>query len=199
MGDERMKNKLKAYDLALVGMFAALMAIGANLTSFLTVGTVPLSMQPFFCILAGLLLGSRLGALSMIVYALAGIAGAPVFAQFSAGIGVIFGSTGGFILSYIAAAYVAGKIVEASKKPALSVFFLSSFAGIALIYIIGTTYMYAALNYWLNVEMSYTGAWLVMTWFMVKDVIFTAIGAVIAPRIYTAVNKATSLGKHRAA
>ncbi|MCM3597721.1 biotin transporter BioY [Metabacillus idriensis] len=194
-----MKNKLKAYDLALVGMFAALMAIGANLTSFLTVGTVPLSMQPFFCILAGLLLGSRLGALSMIVYALVGIAGAPVFAQFSGGIGVIFGSTGGFILSYIAAAYAAGIIVEASKKPTLPVFFLSSFAGIALIYIIGTTYMYAALNYWLNADMSYSAAWLVMTWFMVKDLIFTAIGAVIAPRIYKAVNRATGLGKHRAA
>ncbi|PLR67061.1 biotin transporter BioY [Bacillus sp. UMB0893] len=194
-----MKNKLRAYDLALVGMFAALMAIGANLTSFLTVGTVPLSMQPFFCILAGLLLGSRLGALSMTVYALVGIAGAPVFAQFSGGIGVIFGSTGGFILSYIAAAYVVGKIVEASKKPTLPVFFVSSFVGIALIYIIGTTYMYAALNYWLNVDMSYSAAWVVMTWFMVKDVIFTAIGAVIAPRVYNAVHKATNLSKHRVA
>jgi biotin transport system substrate-specific component len=156
-------------------------------------------MQPFFCILAGLLLGSRLGALSMIVYALVGIAGAPVFAQFSGGIGVIFGSTGGFILSYIAAAYAVGKIVEASKKPALPVFFVSSFVGIALIYIIGTTYMYAALNYWLNVDMSYSAAWVVMTWFMVKDVIFTAIGAVIAPRIYNAVHKGTNLGKHRVA
>jgi biotin transport system substrate-specific component len=199
MGDENMKTKLKAYDLALVGMFAALMAIGANLTSFLTVGTVPLSMQPFFCILAGLLLGSRLGALSMIVYALIGIAGAPVFAQFSGGIGVIFGSTGGFILSYIAAAYAAGKIVEASKKPGLGVFFLSSFAGIVLIYLIGTTYMYAALNYWLNVDMSYAGAWAVMTWFMVKDVIFTAIGALIAPRIYHAVHRGARAGRHRAA
>lgn len=116
-----MKRKLSTYDITLVGMFAALMAVGANITSwapFLQIANVPLSMQPFFCILAGLLLGSRLGALSMTTYALIGIAGAPVFAQFHGGIGVIFGSTGGFILSYIVTAFVVGKILELSKEKA---------------------------------------------------------------------------------
>lgn len=190
-----MKRKLSAYDITLVGMFAALMAIGANITSwapFLQIANVPLSMQPFFCILAGLLLGSRLGALSMTIYALIGIAGAPVFAQFNGGIGVIFESTGGFILSYIVTAYAVGKIIELSKAKKLSTFLTASFLGIILIYIIGTTYMWLALNVWMNVPMSYGAAWTVMAWFLLKDVIFTILGAFIAPRIYHIVKKATN-------
>lgn len=190
-----MKRKLSTYDISLVGMFAALMAIGANITSwapFLQVAGVPLSMQPFFCILAGLLLGSRLGALSMTIYALVGIAGAPVFAQFSGGISVIFQSTGGFILSYIVTAYAVGKILEVSKEKKLSAFLSASFVGITLIYIIGTTYMWLALNVWMNAPMSYGAAWGIMAWFIVKDVAFTILGALLAPRIYFAVTKATN-------
>ncbi|WP_299087402.1 biotin transporter BioY [uncultured Metabacillus sp.] len=188
-----MKRKLTTYDITLVGMFAALMAVGANITSwapFLQIANVPLSMQPFFCILAGLLLGSRLGALSMTIYALIGIAGAPVFAQFSGGIGVIFGSTGGFILSYIISAYAVGKVIELSKEKKQATFFTASFVGIALIYVIGTTYMWLALNVWMNAPMSYGAAWGVMAWFIVKDASLTILGALIAPRIYFAVTKA---------
>ena len=190
-----MKRKLTTYDISLVGMFAALMAIGANITSwapFLQVAGVPLSMQPFFCILAGLLLGSRLGALSMTIYALVGSAGAPVFAQFSGGISVLFQSTGGFILSYIVTAYAVGKILELSKEKKLFAFLSASFVGITLIYIIGTTYMWLALNVWMNAPMSYGAAWGIMAWFIVKDVAFTILGALLAPRIYFAVTKATN-------
>lgn len=48
--------RLRALDITLVGMFAALMAIGANITSwapFLVVGGVPITLQTFFCVLAG--------------------------------------------------------------------------------------------------------------------------------------------------
>jgi len=181
--------------MTLVAMFSGLMAVGANITSwapFLQIANVPLSMQPFFCILAGLLLGSRLGALSMTIYALIGIAGAPVFAQFNAGIGVLFESTGGFIFSYILTAFVVGKLIEKSNNKKGSIFFIASFVGIALIYLIGTTYMWLAVNVWLNAPMSYLAAWGVMAWFAVKDIVFTIIGALIAPRIYHAVSKATN-------
>ncbi|MEH7461982.1 biotin transporter BioY [Bacillus thuringiensis] len=185
-------NKLRALDLALAAMFVALMAIGANITSwapFLQVAGVPLSMQPFFAILAGLLLGSRLGALSMIVYALVGIAGAPIFAEFKAGFSQLLGPTGGFIIAFIIVAYVTGKIVEQVKKPKFGTFITASAVGIILTYIIGTTYMYLAINNWMGGHISYVAAWKIMMWFAVKDVIFTIIGAVIAPRIYYAVRR----------
>ena len=109
------KSKFRALDITYVGMFAALMMIGANITSlvpFMTVGGVPITLQTFFAVLAGAALGSRLGSLSMIVYTLVGIIGAPVFAQFSGGAGIIITPNFGFILSYILTAYAVGKIVE---------------------------------------------------------------------------------------
>ncbi|MCH1625517.1 biotin transporter BioY [Fredinandcohnia quinoae] len=187
------KPKFRALDITLIGMFAALMAIGANITSwapFLQVAGVPLSMQTFFAILAGLLIGSRLGALSMLVYMLIGIAGAPVFAGFEAGFSVIIGNTGGFVLSFIAVAYFAGKIVESSKSvPSLSTFLIASFVGLFLNYFIGTNYMYFALNYWLEIGMGYVTAWKVMGWFIVKDLAFTIFAALVTPRIYYAINR----------
>ncbi|MBD8070476.1 biotin transporter BioY [Bacillus sp. PS06] len=186
------KRRYQTLDLTLAGMFVALMAIGANITSwapFLQIAGVPLSMQPFFAILAGLLLGSRLGALSMTVYMFIGLAGAPVFAEFSAGPRVLLGSTGGFVLSYIPAAFVVGKMMEFNVKPNLRHFVTASFVGIIIIYLVGTNYMYLSLNLWLQIDMSYGATWLVMLWFGVKDMIFTLFGAFIAPRIYRATRR----------
>ncbi|QRF31557.1 biotin transporter BioY [Bacillus safensis] len=197
-----MQKKTRTADFVLVGMFAALMAIGANITSivpFLQVGGIPLTMQPFFCVLAGLLLGRRLGALAMIVYALVGIAGAPVFAQFSAGFGVILGKSGGFVLSYIPAAWLAGFILEKRKNPGFGRFLLAAIAGTTVMYVIGTTYTYLALNVWLNALISYQTTWFFMIWFMVKDYALTILLAMLAPKIYRSVSKATSFRKQEAA
>ncbi|MDM5190550.1 biotin transporter BioY [Bacillus sp. DX4.1] len=194
-------KRLRALDLALAAMFVALMAIGANITSwapFLQVAGVPLSMQPFFAILAGLLLGSRLGALSMIVYMLVGISGAPIFAKFEAGFGALLSPTGGFIIAFIIVAYVSGKLVEQKEKPRFSTFAIASAAGIILTYVIGTTYMYAAVNGWGGGNMSYKAAWIIMMWFAIKDIIFTIIGAVIAPRIYYAICRSAYQHGHSA-
>lgn len=189
-----MTSKFRTIDIVYAGMFAALMAIGANITSwapFLQIAGVPLSMQPFFCILAGLLLGSRLGAISMLVYLLVGVAGAPVFAGFSAGIPAIIGNTGGFVLSYIPTAYIVGKMVEKSKQPSKFTFIMASLVGIVIVYLIGTNYMYLSLNLWLDAHIGYQTAWAVMTWFAVKDLIFTIVGGLIAPRLYHTIKKST--------
>ncbi|QFT90431.1 Biotin transporter BioY [Bacillus sp. THAF10] len=187
-----MKRSFSALDITYSAMFVALMAIGANIVSwvpFLQIGSVPLSMQPFFCVLAGILLGSRLGAVSMIVYLLVGIAGAPVFAGFGSGFGSIVGPTGGFLLSYVVTAFVAGLIVEKAEKPQLVTFMTASFAGIVLIYFIGTNYMYFILNYVMEVGMSYGAAWMTMAWFSLKDFVFTILCGLLATRLYYVVNK----------
>src|SRR5690606_15696016 len=113
------KNKFGALEIVYVGMFSALMMIGANITSFvpfMVIGGVPITLQTFFAVLAGAFLGSRLGAISMAVYAFIGLVGAPVFARFSGGIGEILSPTFGFILSFIFTAYVTGKIIEKNNR-----------------------------------------------------------------------------------
>ncbi|MDX8361688.1 biotin transporter BioY [Cytobacillus sp. IB215316] len=188
-------RKFRVIDITYGAVFVALMAIGANIISwlpFLKVGNVPLSMQPFFAILAGLLLGSRVGSLSMVVYALVGIAGLPVFAEFKSGLPVLMLPTGGFIISYIFVAYFAGKIVERKEQPTLSTFMIASFVGIILVYMIGTNYMYLSINTWTGAEIGYSAAWKTMIFFAIKDFVFTIIAAMIAPRIYHLVNNTKS-------
>ena len=186
------KKKLRAADMALVGMFAALMGIGANITSFapfLQIGGIPLTMQPFFCLLAGLLLGRKLGALAMIVYALVGFVGAPVFASFSGGISVLFNGSAGFILSYIPAAYAAGWITDKVSEPKTGHFFTASLIGTLIIYLIGVNYTYLAFSTWLNTPLSYSAVWKMMTWFFVKDLAFSVLLAVLASKVFRAVQK----------
>ena len=90
------KTKLRVVDLVYCAMFATLMMIGANITSFapfMVVGGVPITLQTFFAILAGLILGSKRGAIAVTVYMLIGLAGAPVFARFSGGFSQILSPT----------------------------------------------------------------------------------------------------------
>ncbi len=82
-------------DVALVGLFAALTAVGAYVAVPLPFSPVPVTLQTLFVYLSGLVLGGRRGALSQLVYLLLGASGIPVFAGGRGGVGVIFGPTGG--------------------------------------------------------------------------------------------------------
>ena len=108
-------NRFKTVDLVYCALFSTLMMIGANITSFapfLVVGGVPITLQTFFAILAGLVLGGKKGAIACTVYMLIGLAGAPVFSKFTGGASSVLLPTFGFIVTFILCAYIAGKIVE---------------------------------------------------------------------------------------
>jgi len=77
-------------------------------------GGVPFSLQPFAVFFVGLLLGPTWGSFAMVLYVLVGIAGAPVFSNGTAGLGIVLGPTGGFLLSYIVAAFLIGYIAHRS-------------------------------------------------------------------------------------
>ena len=86
---ETAKRKYETIDLAY-------MALGAVLTA-----VVPFTMQTFAVFLVLLILGGKRGTMTIVVYVLLGAVGLPVFSQFGAGIGVLLGSTGGYILGFI--------------------------------------------------------------------------------------------------
>src|SRR5699024_5057533 len=131
------------------GLFVALTAIGANITSilpFMVIGGVPITLQTFFAILSGLILGSRLGAFTMFLYMMLGLAGVPVFARFKGVVSMPLSPTFGFIVSFILIAYVAGKLVE--RKQSFSMYIVAALVPMALNCIIGTHWMYAAYIFW---------------------------------------------------
>lgn len=178
--------KFKALDLTLASMFVGLMAIGANITSFvpfMVVGGVPITLQTFFAILAGIILGSRLGAISMTVYALVGLVGVPIFARFGAGFSTIISPTFGFILSFILTAYVVGKIVE--KNRTLSAFIIASLIGLVINYVFGTNWMYFAYKFWAAAPegFTYKMAWLWMVAPLPKDIILAVFAGMMGHRL----------------
>ncbi|MGV2939097.1 biotin transporter BioY [Mesobacillus sp. LC4] len=178
--------KFKALDLTLASMFVGLMAIGANITSFvpfMVVGGVPITLQTFFAILAGIILGSRLGAISMTVYALVGLVGVPIFARFGAGFSTIISPTFGFILSFILTAYVVGKIVE--KNRTLSAFVIASLIGLVINYVFGTNWMYFAYKFWAAAPegFTYKMAWLWMVAPLPKDIILAVFAGMMGHRL----------------
>ncbi|WP_156288930.1 biotin transporter BioY [Oceanobacillus salinisoli] len=185
--------KLRAIDITLAALFAALMAIGANITSFIVIGGVPITLTTFFSILSGLILGSRLGAISMTVYALIGLAGAPVFAQFSGGPSSLISPTFGFILSNILVAYTVGKIIE--MKSTRTNFVVAALIGLTINYVFGTNWMYFAYQLWFGAPegFSYAIAWLWMVAPLPKDIIFSVLAGGLAYRIRGKVYKANKV------
>src|SRR3954463_12057022 len=117
-------------------LFAAAVAAASQIAISLPFTPVPITLQPMLVIMAGMMLGPIAGASSMLLYLAAGAAGLPVFTPMGApGVARFFGPTGGYLLAYPVAAYVAG--VLALRLPTLRGRWLAGVAGIAVIYVGG--------------------------------------------------------------
>jgi biotin transport system substrate-specific component len=125
--------------IALVGLFAALTAVGAQVQTPLPFSPVPVVLSNFFALLAGLVLGARLGATTQAVYVLLGAVGVPVFAGMRGGPQVLVGPTGGYLVGFILAAAAAGALrgprVTAGRAIAAAA------VGAALIYVAGVPWL----------------------------------------------------------
>ena len=124
--------------LTLAGIVGFAAALGAaSQVAILVPGTqVPLTLQPLMVVLAGMWLGPAAGVMSMVLYLAAGAAGLPVFSPFGLpGVARFFGPTGGYLLAYPLAAFVAGTIAARSDN----VFWrwMAACAGIAMIFVGG--------------------------------------------------------------
>ena len=103
-----LQRSAAAREVAAVLLFGALTAVSAQLQ--IPTQPVPTTAQVFVVLLAGALLGPRLGFLSQLTYLAFGIAGAPVFAGGKFGILTLLGSTGGYLVAFPLAAYLAGVV-----------------------------------------------------------------------------------------
>ncbi|MBE1555350.1 biotin transporter BioY [Sporosarcina limicola] len=175
---------MKAKEIVICSLFAALMGVGANVSPLLMIGAVPITLQLLFAILAGGLIGSRLGSFSMGAYLFLGLVGAPIFAQFKGGPGSIFSPTFGYVISFIFVAYIVGKFFEREKQ---SIFNSIGAGALAIVanYVIGTNYMYFAFKYWLAAPegFSYTMAWSWMTAYLPLDIVVTILSLGMLPRL----------------
>ena len=98
-------NKLSTKSLILCSLFAALIAVGAFIK--IPIPVVPFTLQVLFTTLAGLLLGPKLGAISVGIYLLIGLIGIPVFTQ-GGGPSYIFQPTFGYLIGFLIGTYFTG-------------------------------------------------------------------------------------------
>ena len=133
--------------LILCAMFVVLITVGAFIT--ISIPLIPRSMQDMFVLLAAVLLGPKWGYLSVCIYLAMGLAGIPIFTQ-GGGIGYVLKPTFGFLLGYIPASILVGKLVEKSDNPDFKRIFLSCLAGIGVIYFFGTVYLFLLNRFYLG-------------------------------------------------
>lgn len=180
-------RKISTFYLVLVPMFTALTIIGG----FIKIPTpiVPITLQTLFVILSGVLLGSKMGALSQLLYVALGLIGLPVFSQ-GGGIGYVLKPTFGYLIGFILGAYVIGKIIEMSKNKNVWTFLFANASGLFMIYTLGVSYMYFLLKYVSQTPISFSRAMEIGVLIpLPKDLILIGIVTIIASKIFKRVTE----------
>lgn len=171
---------MKTKHLIYAALFAAVIAVGAQIR--IPIGPVPITFQVPMVLLAGFLLGPRLGALSTLVYMIVGLVGVPVFAG-SGGIGSLVSPSFGFIIGYIPAAFIAGLGSGENKSLIQSAVF--GITALIIIYIFGFLYFIFIMNQVIGTPVGMADALMITVLpFAVKDIIIAVLTAMFAKTLY---------------
>lgn len=170
--------------MILIALFAALTAVGAFLRIPTPVSSF--SMQIFFTVMAGILLGKQGGMISQAIYVLLGLAGLPVFTA-GAGIGALLQPTGGFLLGLMPMAWVTGWVTE-RRGCGFWNLCAASAAGLSVLYAVGLPWMHGILTLWLQMEWSVgqtllSGMLVFLPWDVVKIALAGALCSRVRPGI----------------
>jgi len=166
-----------AVDLAAVTAFAALTALGARAQVHLPFTPVPVTGQVLCVLLAGGVLGARLGFVSQVQYLAAGAAGLPIFAH-GGGPTALLGPTGGYLVGFPLAALAVGALVGRTQDRGRGWALAACLCGVAVIYLFGAT--------WYAIWCAALGATAGLTAVLVQSVYpFVAIDAAKAALVAT--------------
>ena len=136
--------RLSLREMILCAMFVALVAAGAFIR--IPVGTDVYTLQFLFTLLAGLLLGARLGATAVATYVLLGLVGVPVFAS-GGGPGYVLQPTFGYLIGFILQAWYCGAAARRLSARNFKRLLAINGIGMAIVYVIGISYFYFVSNY----------------------------------------------------
>lgn len=134
-------------EIALIMAGSLLVALTAQIK--IPLWPVPVTGQTFGVLLVGALLGRRAGY-SLLLYLLEGVLGLPVFAGGVAGLAYLAGPTGGFLLGFVAAAFVVGWLAERGWDRRVETAVLAMLMGNLVIYLLGLPWL-AAFTGWRDV------------------------------------------------
>lgn len=178
-------SSITARDITMAAIFAALIAVAAMLVRY-GGSIVPFSLVPFVAMLAGGVLGARLGALSIVIYILTGLAGIPVFAKPPfGGPAYVLQPTFGFLLGFAAGAYVIGAILKDRAKAGIIKYIGAMVAGLAVFYLVGLPYLYLILRFYLGQSISFSKLLAIgFTPFIALDLVKAVAAAFLAKSLF---------------
>ena len=181
-----MKTK-KTRNLILCSLFVALIAVGAFIR--IPIPVVPFTLQLLFTMMAGLLLGGKLGAVSVSVYIAMGLLGFPIFTE-GGGLAYVLKPTFGYIIGFAVGAYVTGTIANKVPNPGYKRLLASNFIGLAIVYLFGMVYYYLISDFYLGNPI---GLWPLFLYCFILavpgDIVLCILGAILGKRLIPIVNK----------
>lgn len=168
-------------NLILCSLFVALTVVGAFIR--IPIPVVPFTLQLLFTMMAGLLLGGKLGAASVCVYIVMGLIGLPVFTE-GGGFAYVLKPSFGYILGFAVASYVTGKIANQTANPSYRRLLAANFVGLGIVYLMGMVYYYVMSNFYLG---SPIGLWpLFLYCFLLAvpgDILLCILAAILGKRL----------------
>ncbi len=172
-------QRSKTYDIVYIAVFAVIMAI----CSWISIpAAVPFTLQTFGVFIAVGVLGGKRGSLSVLVFILLGAIGIPVFANFSGGIGVLAGPTGGYIIGFLFSALLMWAIEKLpGKKSVMQI--VSMIAGLIVCYAFGTVWFVIVYGR-MNGPIGFTAALAsCVVPFIIPDIIKIALAYVLSRKL----------------
>lgn len=139
-----MKKRITIQEMTMCAMFTVLIAVGAFIK--VPIPVVPFTLQFLFTMMAGLLLGGRLGGISVTIYAVLGLIGLPIFAE-GGGFWYVLKPSFGYIIGFAVGSYVTGKMVEKLKTLSFGKILVANFVGLFIVYGMGMIYYYIICNF----------------------------------------------------
>lgn len=188
------RARVLALDAALVLTGAAVVALLAQVS--IPLWPVPITGQTLGVIVVGAALGSRRGAAALTTYLLVGLAGLPVFADFTGSLAAVAKPSFGFVIGFIVAAFVAGWFAERAwdRRPALA--FLGFAAASVVPFLFGIPYMALILNVVLGLDYSFAGILDAGLFpFIVGGLVKAALAALLIPGAWALVRKVDAAKK----
>ncbi len=175
------KKLLNTKNMILCALFVALIAIGAFIR--IPVPVCPFTLQLLFTTLAGLLLGARLGGLSVVVYIVIGLLGVPIFTE-GGGPSYIFQPTFGYLIGFAVGSYVVGLLTEKVAKLSYARLLIANFINLLIVYAFGMVYVYIINNFYLNTPI---GVWPVFLYCFILavpgDIVLCILAALIGKKL----------------
>src|SRR5512143_1497356 len=133
-------------DVTLIVLGALFVAVLAQIEIPLPFTPVPITGQTFGVLLVGAALGSKRGAACLTTYLVMGLVGLPFFAGGAHGLSIVLGATGGYLIGFIAAAYVVGLLAERGLERSIGTSILPFLVGTVIIYVCGVAWLAVVLG-----------------------------------------------------